>query len=130
MSTGGKQLAARISSDRLAAVAGGGASVAVPAGGAPASPVQRGAVQPDLSRIRKCAINETPAERKKRLAAKTINYTATIIARIAIIAAACYYGWEHYQMTGAIHRGFATGVFVVIIDIGRVAMKAMEPGSK
>ena len=123
----GKQKApARVSAARLNALAGASPSVEVEAAG----PRPRVSVEPDLSRINKNRIVETPEERKKRLAAKTVNFGATFIARIIIIAAACAYGYDLYQSTGAVHRGVAAGVLAMIVDFGRVLLKAMEPGSK
>ncbi len=131
MAFGGRQqAAARVSADRLASLSGGGAATAaMPGGGAPAQP-RRVSVEPDLSRIRRNSIDETPEARKKRLAAKTVNYTATFLARIVIIAAAGYYGYELYHSTGQVHRGIAVGIFAMTADLGRVILKAMEPGSK
>ena len=137
MAFGDKQeTAPRIGADRLAAVVGGGVTTsniassniasAVPSS-APARPVS---VEPDLSRIRKSRIEETPEERKKRLAAKTVNYTASFIGRLIVIAAASLYGWEHLQMTGSMHHGISIGVFIMAADFVRVAMKAATPGSK
>lgn len=126
-----KNAAAQISMDRLAAVAGvsAGAGVAqVAAGGA--ARARRVSLEPDVSRIRKNAIEETPEERKRRLAAKTVNFGATIIARIIILAAAGLYVWQTYQFSGQMHRGLAFGIFAMTADLGRVMLKAMEPGSK
>ncbi|MHA7871643.1 MAG: hypothetical protein ACX939_04765 [Hyphococcus sp.] len=130
---GKKREAAGVSSARLAAVAGAPASAeaapdSAPAG--PSAPVRRASVEPDLSKIRKYSIDETPEARKKRLAAKTVNFSATIIARIIIIAAVCLYGWAEFQGTGKIHRGIAVGVFAMLADLGRVSLKALDPGSK
>ena len=125
-----KQEAPRISADRLANIAGGGVAIAAPA--APESaPRMRVELQPDLSRMRPRGVAmETPEKRKKRLAAKTINFTATFFARIVIIGAVGYLMYEIYQGSGAIHRGYAMGMFVMIADFGRVLLKAMEPGTK
>lgn len=121
----------RVSADRLAAVTGGSANrmaaaVAAPSGAA----MRRAAVEPDLSRIRKSRIEETPEERKKRLAAKSVNFGASFIARIVILAAAGYYAYDLYSFSGDIHRGLAFGMFAMVADFGRVMMKAMEPGTK
>ena len=59
-----------------------------------------------------------------------MNFTATIIARIVIITAAGLWAWQQFQFTGQIHRGIAIGVFVMFGDLGRVIMKATEPGTK
>ncbi len=75
-------------------------------------------------------IEETPADRKRRLAAKAINFTATILARIIILGAAGYYTWKEYEFTGQVHRGVAFGLFAMSADLGRVILKAMTPGSK
>ena len=123
----GKQKApARASAARLNALAGASPSMEVEAAG----PRPRVSVEPDLSRINKNRIVETPEERKKRLAAKTVNFGATFTARIIIIAAACVYGYDLYQSTGEVHRGVAAGVLAMVVDFGRVLLKAMEPGSK
>lgn len=126
MGFGGKKPAMAMNADRLAAVAG--AAPVVEAG--EAAPRRRVSVEPDLSRIRKCSIDETPEERKKRLAAKTVNFSATIIARIVIIGAAGLFAWSEFQSTGKIHRGVALGMFAMTADLGRVLLKALEPGSK
>ena len=129
----GKQAAVpRVSAGRLTALAGGGAAQAVPASDGEVSsvPRRRVSVEPDLSRINKNRIIETAEERKKRLAAKTMNFGATFIARMIILAAAGLYGYELYQQTGDIHRGVAVGMLVMAADFGRVLLKAMEPGSK
>lgn len=123
-----KQQAPRASADRLAAIAGGVADME-PARQS-AGPAVRMVHQPDLSRIRPRGIEETPAQRKKRLTAKTINFTATILARLVIMAGLGLYLWNGYEMTGAIQRGPAIGMFVLFADLGRVILKAMEPGTK
>lgn len=80
--------------------------------------------------MRPRGLDETAAERKQRLAAKTVNFSATILARLAILAAAGVYVFELYDTSGQIHRGFAMGMFAVIADLGRVILKAMEPGTR
>ena len=116
---------------RLAAIAGSAAtSVAAAPVGASSPSMRRSSVEPDQSRIRPRQIEETPETRKRRLAAKTVNFTATIIARLVIIAAAGLWAWEQYQYTGQIHRGIVVGGFVMFGDLGRVIFKAMEPGTK
>ncbi|WP_428410496.1 hypothetical protein [Hyphococcus sp.] len=127
-----KQEPPRISADRLASLAGGRAAMAAEAAApAESAPRFRGEIQPDLSRIRpRGAAIETPEERKRRLAAKTVNFTMTFIARIAIMAAVGYLLYEGWQGTGAIHRGYAFGMFAMFADFGRVILKAMEPGTK
>ena len=135
MAFGNKQNSAalKIGVDRLAAVAGASNGAMASASNGAASPAarrHRGELQPDPSRIRPRQIEETPEDRKRRLAAKTVNFTATIIARVVIIAAAALWAWEEYQYTGQIHRGVAVGIFVMFGDLGRVMMKAAEPGTK
>ena len=132
MGFGKKSAAAmQINTDRLAAVAGLPTTAAATAGaGASEAPRRRVSVEPDMSRIRKCSLDETPEERKKRLAAKTVNFTATILARLVIIAAAGLYAWTEFESTGKIHRGVAIGIFAMTADLGRVMLKALEPGSK
>ena len=125
MGFGAKKQVNRVSMDRLAAVSGGGAAVAS-GGAAP----RRVSVEPDLSRMRKSRIEETPEERKKRLAAKTVNFGATIIARIVIFIGAGMYGWEIYEATYAVPRGVVIGMVAMLGDFCRVLIKMMEPGSK
>lgn len=123
-----KQQAPRASTDRLAAIAGGVSALEPVA--QDAGPAVRMVLEPDLSRIRPRGIEETPIQRKQRLAAKTINFTITIIARLVIMAGFGFLIWNTYEMTGNIERGPAIGVFVVFADLGRVIVKAMEPGTK
>lgn len=128
MGFGGKKQPAGMNPDRLAALAGGGSLAQADASAA--APRRRVSVEPDMSRIRKCSIDETPEERKKRLAAKTVNFGATFIARIIIMAAAGFFLWTELQNTGKVHRGVVVGMFAMLADFGRVMMKALEPGSK
>ncbi len=133
MAFGAKQQPAfQVSAARLAAVSGGGAATAAmpSASVSEATPQRRVSVEPDVSRIRKNMIDETPQQRKKRLAAKTVNFGATMIARIVILAGVGLYAWKTYQFSGEIHRGVALGLFVIAADFGRVCLKAMTPGSK
>ena len=121
--------APRIGADRLAAIAGGSVmEMAVAAESQ--TPRMRMELQPDLSRMRPRGVNETPEQRARRLMAKKINFTMTILARLAIMGAVAYLMNETYQGTGAIHRGYATGMFFMVADFGRVILKAMEPGTK
>lgn len=122
MGFGKQQTAARISSDRLAAMTG-----VETAGG---EPPPRVSLEPDLSRIRKNRLEETPEERQQRLAAKTVNFSTTFLIRSIILVAVAWFGYNAYQMTGDIHRGIAIGMFVMAGDFGRVMLKAMEPGTK
>ncbi len=115
--------------DRLAAVAGSPSPAAATAD-AVSAPHPRGELRPDPSRIRPRQIDESPEQRKRRLAAKTVNFSATIIARIVIIAGAGLWAWKQYEFTGQVHRGVALGVFVMFGDLGRVILKASEPGTK
>ena len=121
--------APRISAERLAAIAGGGVGAVEAVEDAVASEPRR-MVAPDLSRIRPRGIEETPDQRKKRLTVKTINFTATIIARFAIMAGLGLFIWSGYEMTATIHRGAACGIVLIFADLGRVIIKAMEPGTK
>ena len=131
-----QETAPRIDAGRLAALAGKkgeGAAPASPSGAPPASdepPRRRVSVEPDLSRINKNRLIETAEQRKKRLAAKSVNFSASFIARTAIIGAALWYGYGLYQSTGDIDRMVAVGVLVMAVDFGRVLLKAMEPGSR
>lgn len=135
MGFGNKQPTMHISTARLTALAGGGAGAAAVAECPPGSeannpPRRRVSLEPDVSRIRKRGTDETPEERKRRLAAKTVNFSATILARLVILGAAGFWMWNTYQFSGQIHRGVAIGMFVMLADVGRVSMKALEPGSK
>lgn len=130
MGFGTKRTDGLVSADRLAAVGGGVSMSTEAAAQAPSSPRLRGEIQPDLSRIRPRAIDESPEDRKRRLAAKTVNFSMTILARLVIVAGAGLYAWKQYQFTGQLHRGVAIGVFAMFADLGRVVMKASEPGTK
>ncbi|VAV97093.1 hypothetical protein MNBD_ALPHA05-229 [hydrothermal vent metagenome] len=132
MGFGDKKPVAQISLDRLAAVAGGGSvETAGPVERTAAPPPKPVTLEPDVSRIRKTnMIDETPEAHKRRLAAKTINFSTTFLIRIIIFAAVLYYAWSQHQLTGQIHRGLAIGLLVMAADFGRVSLKAMTPGSK
>ncbi len=130
MGFGKQQAAARISGERLAAVTGAAPIAAAAEAVSPQPVLRRESVQPDLSKMRKNRIEETPEQRKKRLAAKTVNFGATFLARIIIIGAAGYFGYQSYEMTGIFPRGIGIGIFVMVADFGRVLLKAMDPGSK
>lgn len=119
--------AARASQDRLAGISG---AAATPAGGSALSHPPRGNLEPDVSRIRPLTPDETPEARKKRLAAKTVNFTATILARLIILAGAGLYIWKSYDFSGQLPRTAALGLFAMTADLGRVALKALEPGGK
>ena len=129
MGYGNHQQAARVSAARLASISGSAAPVAASTSGNTA-PIARASHEPDLSRMRARGIEETPEERKRRLAAKTVNFTASFIARLLLMAALAKFGYDAYEMTGVIHRGAAIGLFAMLADFGRVALKAMEPGTK
>ena len=131
MAFGAKKTAvAGVGMDRLTAVAGSPRQTRVTNASAVDSVRPAQPRQPDPARIRPRQIEETAEQRKRRLAAKTMNFTATIIARIVIITAAGLWAWQQFQFTGQIHRGIAIGVFVMFGDLGRVIMKATEPGTK
>ena len=119
----------RVGADRLAAIAGGG-SMSASIGVESEAPARRVSVEPDLSRIRPRGVNETPEQKVRRLTAKKINFTMTIMARLVIMAAVAYLMKEAYEGSGSIHRGYATGMFLMVADFGRVILKAMEPGTK
>lgn len=129
MAFGSKRAAAGVSADRLSVVISGGARNDTPAA-TPHPLSRRVSVEPDESRIRKNTVDETAEERSKRLTAKSINFGATFTARAIIIAALAYYAWNAYQYSGNIHRGVAIAMFAMFADFGRVALKALEPGSK
>lgn len=124
------QAAPRISADRLASVAGGVSAAPVQEAAMSFAAARPAPVEPDLSRMRPRGIDETPEAHKKRLAAKTVNFTATIMARLLIMGALAKFGYEAYQLTGTFHRGVALGLFAMTADFGRVLLKAMEPGTK
>ena len=124
-----QQAAPQISAARLATIAGGGVAVAEEPSAAQ-EPLMRRELQPDLSRIRPRGTLETPEQRKKRMAAKTINFTMTFLARIIIMGAVGFLIHESWQGTGVIHRGYAMAMFAMVADFGRVTIKAMEPGTK
>jgi len=132
MGFGSKNAAApRMSADRLAGVSGrGGAAAAMTASPAMAMPRARVSLEPDLSRIRARSVDISEEARQRRVAAKTVNFTATIIARLIILLAIGKYGYDLWMMTGTFHRGVVMGGFAVLADLGRVALKAMEPGTK
>jgi len=131
MGFGSKKPVARISVDRLAAVTGGGGvEMAEAAAAAAPSPPRPVMLEPDVSRIRKNMVDEAPEERKRRLAAKTVNFSTTILARMVILAAAGFYAWNEFQFSGQVHRGVAIGLFAMTADLGRVTLKVMTPGSK
>lgn len=132
MAFGNKQPVMQVSTDRLSALAGGGGmtAAAYPGPAAEEYPRRRVSLEPDLSRIRRRGSDESPEERKRRLAAKTVNFGATIIARIVILAAAGLWVWKGYEFSGQIHRGVALGMFAMLADLGRVSLKALEPGTK
>jgi len=117
----------RVSPDRLSALAGGAAA---PADAQAAPIVAPAMLEPDLKRIRPRAIDNSPEQRKRRLTAKAINFTATIIARLVILAGLGLFAWSGYEITGTIERGPAIALFVIGADLCRVILKAMVPGSK
>ena len=61
--------------------------------------------------MRKNRIEESPEQRKKRLAAKTVNFGATFLARLILIGAAGYYGYEQFQQTGVMQSRRRHGRF-------------------
>lgn len=133
MAFGGKKTVERVSMDRLAAIAGvapATAAATADAGSSGGVPRRRVSVEPDMSRIRKNSIDESEEDRRKRMAAKTVNFGATIIARVMILAAAGWYFYNMFEYSGQVHRGLAVGMFAMTADLGRVVLKAMEPGSK
>lgn len=132
MGFGNKKPAMAISSSRLASVAGAPAASA-----ASSSPqIKRIACpEPDLSRIRPRRIQETPEERKRRLAAKTVNFTVTIIARIVILIAAGLFLWTDYLNSvqygwSRFHYFAFLGMMTMVGDLGRVIIKASTHGTK
>ena len=95
-----------------------------------AAPRARVSLEPDLSRINKNRSGESPAERKKRLAAKSVNFSASFLARAAILGAAIWYGYEGYRATGDIDRLVAVAILAMAADFGRVLIKSMQPGGR
>ncbi len=130
MGFGKQQAVARIGGDRLAAVTGSANITAAPELASAKPMMRRDSIEPDLSKMRKNRIEETPEQHKKRMAAKTVNFGATFLARIIIIGAAAYFGYQTFESTGVFPRGVGAGIFVMVGDFGRVLLKAMEPGSK
>ncbi len=136
MGFGAKTETMGVDARRLAAIAGKPLPEE-PVADTPTQPVKTVAavvrpvsLEPDQSRIRKCSIDETPVQRKKRLAAKTVNFSTTIIARIIILAGVSYYAWSEANGIGGVHRGIVIGIFVMLADLGRVIVKALDPGTK
>jgi hypothetical protein len=80
--------------------------------------------------MRPRGLMETPEQHKKRMTAKTINFTMTFFARFVIMGAVAYLMYGIYEGTGSLHRGYAVAMFAMIADFGRVTLKAMEPGTK
>ena len=131
MGRSGKQQAAlRVSAGRLASVVSGASYASAVAAADVVAPKPRVTHEPDLSRIRARGPEETPDQRKKRLAAKTVNFSATFLARIIVMLALGSFAYDIYESTGAIHRGAAAGMFAMVLDFGRVLLKATEPGTK
>jgi len=134
MAFGNKGPAARVGADRLAGLAGAGALASAPGaatgGGASPAPARRLNLEPDVSRMRPMSFDASPEARKQRLRAKAINFTATILARVIILAAGGVYLWKTHQFSGQVSRGLAVGMFAMSGDLGRVILKAMEPGTK
>ncbi len=128
MAFGNKKPTLGMNLNRVSAIAGSTAVASADVGAVTST--RRVSVEPDMSRMRKCSIDETDEERKARLAAKTMNFGATIIIRLIILAAAGFYAWGEYQGTGKVDNGVGFGIFVVVADLGRVVMKALQPGSK
>ena len=127
MGFGNKKPAMAVNSNRLASVAGAPTAATF---SSEQSSERYACPEPDLSRIRPRQIEETAAVRKRRLAAKTVNFTTTIIARLVILAGAGVFLWSEYQYGGQVHRGVVVGVFAMFGDLGRVILKAMTPGTK
>lgn len=109
-------------------VSGGGAAAAEPA--AVSSRPARNLLEPDLSRIRPRGIDETEEQRRRRLAAKTVNFSMSFLARTVILAALAMFAFSLYERTGSVHRGIGALMFVIFADFGRAILKAMEPGTK
>ena len=80
--------------------------------------------------VRKIGWEESPAARKIRMRAKTVNFTCTIFARGFIIFGAFYYLWDFYQTSHIIHRGVLFIIFAMFADLGRVLNKMSTPGTK
>ena len=127
MGLGRKSTAPAMNAGRLASVAG--TKQDVPSTSSTSS-FSGAAPAPDPSRIRRRQIEETPEARKKRLAAKTVNFTATFFARIILMGALAYLCWQQYQFSGSVPRGYGFGLFAMVADFGRVTVKAMTPGTK
>ena len=86
--------------------------------------------EPDPRSVRKWRPTEDPVARRRRLRAKTVNFTCTLTARAVIMFGLGYFllhEWEHY---GVVDRRGAFILLAMVADYGRVIMKALEPGTK
>lgn len=115
---------------RLASLAGGGDAMAAAAAPGPTARPARNLLEPDLSRIRPRGVDETEEQRRRRLAAKTVNFSMSFLARTVILAALAMFAFSLYERTGSVHRGIGALMFVIFADFGRAILKAMEPGTK
>lgn len=81
-------------------------------------------------RIKPLGGDETPEQRRMRLRAKTVNFSATFMARVVIMAAAGYFMLQEYRKWGLIDRRIGFGMLAMGADFGRALAKCMTPGTK
>ncbi len=96
------------------------------AGATPATTAGQG----DQKRIRKIGWDEPADARKRRLRAKTINFSCTIGARVLLFVGVGYFFWKQYQWHGVINRGLIVAMLAMLADFGRVMAKMMTHGTK
>ena len=126
MANNSNNFAFQASSTRLSAVTGSGGGGA---GGLSARP-ERDCVEPDLSKIRKSSIDETPEEFKQRIAAKTVNYSVSITLRLMILATIGYFLWQGYDSSRELERNLLIAGGAVFLDLVRAGFKCITPGTR
>lgn len=82
------------------------------------------------NRMKPFGVEETPDERRMRLRAKTVNFSATFLARAVIMAAAGYFMLQEFRKWGYIDRRIGFGLVAMGADFTRVLGKCMTPGTK
>ena len=90
-------------------------------------PTGRGAVVRQKPSWRSTGADEND---KKRLAAKTVNFSCTIAIRVFLIGAVGYFFWRDLQLTEFPNRLMGLGIIAMVMDLGRVMTKMMTPGTK
>ena len=128
MANNSNNFAFQASSSRLSAVTGGGGGDggASAIGGRP----MRDCVEPDLSKIRKSSIDETPAEFKQRMAAKAVNYGVSITLRLIILGTIGYFLWQGYDSSRELEQNLLIAGGAVFLDLVRAGFKCITPGTK